>query len=71
MTFEIFIDSNIILDVLSESEPFYDSAAVLFSLIEEGQIIGYTSRIIFCTKMINADSSIIAARPLDCVVRCA
>jgi len=47
MTFKIFIDSDIILDVLSKREPFYDSAAILFSLIERGQIIGFTSPIIF------------------------
>ena len=47
MTFKIFIDSDIILDVLSKREPFYDSAAILFSLIEKGQVKGYTSPIIF------------------------
>jgi predicted nucleic acid-binding protein len=47
MTFKIFIDSDIILDVLSKREPFYNSAAILFSLIEKRQIKGYTSPIIF------------------------
>lgn len=46
MTFKIFIDSDIILDILSKRESFYDSAAILFSLIEKGPIEGYTSPII-------------------------
>jgi hypothetical protein len=40
MTFNIFIDSDIILDVLTKREPFCDPAAQLFSLIEKGKIIG-------------------------------
>lgn len=47
MTFKIFVDSDIILDVLSYREPFYDSAAILFSLIEKGTLAGYTSPIVF------------------------
>ncbi|RPH99997.1 MAG: PIN domain-containing protein [Calditrichaeota bacterium] len=47
MTFKIFIDSDIILDVLSKREPFYDSAAALFALIEKGKLKGYTSPIVF------------------------
>jgi len=47
MTFKIFVDSDIILDVLSNREPFYDSAAILFSLIEKGTLEGYTSPIVF------------------------
>lgn len=47
MILKIFIDSDVILDVLSEREPFYDSAAALFSLIEKGQVIGFTSPIVF------------------------
>lgn len=47
MIVKVFIDSDIILDVLSRREPFYDSAAILFSLIEKGKIKGYTSPIVF------------------------
>ena len=47
MTFKIFVDSDIILDVLSCREPFYDSAVILFSLIEKGKLEGYTSPIVF------------------------
>jgi predicted nucleic acid-binding protein len=64
MTFKIFIDSDIILDVLSKREPFYNSAAILFSLIEKGKIKGYTSPIIFSNvhyvlrKRISKDNTI-------------
>ncbi|HNS72467.1 MAG TPA: PIN domain-containing protein [bacterium] len=47
MTFKVFVDSDIILDVLSCREPFYDSAVILFSLIEKGKLEGYTSTIVF------------------------
>jgi predicted nucleic acid-binding protein len=47
MTFKVFIDSDIILDVLAKREPFYDSAALLFSSIEKGKISGYTFPIVF------------------------
>lgn len=43
----VFIDSDIILDVLSEREPFYISAAKLFTLIDKKKIIAYTSPIVF------------------------
>lgn len=47
MKFKIFIDSDIIIDVLARREPFYDPAAILFSLIEKGKIAGFTSPIVF------------------------
>ena len=47
MTFKVFIDSDIILDVLAKREPFDKPAALLLSLIEIGKIDGYTSPIVF------------------------
>ncbi|MBN1542706.1 PIN domain-containing protein [candidate division KSB1 bacterium] len=47
MTYKVFIDSDIILDVLAKREPFYEPAARLFSLIEKGKIDGYTSPLVF------------------------
>ncbi len=47
MIFKVFIDSDIILDVLAKREPFYKPAALLFSLVEKGKIDGYTSPIVF------------------------
>jgi predicted nucleic acid-binding protein len=43
----LFIDSDIILDVLSLREPFYQSAAALFSLVENEKLEGFTSAIVF------------------------
>ncbi len=43
----IFIDADIILDLLTQREPFYPFAAELFSLIEIGKIEAYSSPIIF------------------------
>ena len=47
MMHRIFIDSDIILDVLAQREPFYVSAAKLFTLIDKKEIIGYSSPIVF------------------------
>lgn len=43
---EIFIDSDIILDLLAKREPFYPHAAELFSLVETGEIKAHVSPII-------------------------
>ncbi len=34
----IFIDTNIVIDLLSEREPFYNSAAQVFSLGDKGKL---------------------------------
>jgi predicted nucleic acid-binding protein len=43
---KIFIDSDIILDLIQERE-FYPDALALFTLIEENKIRGYVSPLIF------------------------
>jgi predicted nucleic acid-binding protein len=43
----IFIDSDIILDVLAQREKFYPHAAKLFTLLDKRQIAGFTSPIVF------------------------
>lgn len=35
----IFIDTNIVLDLLAQRDPFYESASKLFSLADKNQII--------------------------------
>jgi predicted nucleic acid-binding protein len=47
MKHKVFIDSDIILDVLAMREPFYNSAARLFTLIEKRKVEGFTSPIVF------------------------
>lgn len=44
---KIFIDSDIILDVLAKRNPFYLHAAGLFTLIEQNKISAYTSPLVF------------------------
>ncbi|RJP67076.1 MAG: PIN domain-containing protein [Ignavibacteriales bacterium] len=44
---KLFIDSDIILDLLAEREPHYVHAARLFTLIDQNKVIAYTSPLIF------------------------
>lgn len=44
---KIFVDSDIILDLLEKRQPFYRHAAELFSLIEKRRIKAHVSPIIF------------------------
>jgi predicted nucleic acid-binding protein len=44
---KIFVDSDIVLDLLCGREPFYEPAASLFDLGEAGTIQLYTSSLVF------------------------
>lgn len=44
---KLFVDSDIILDLLAEREPHYIHAARLFTLINQNKIIAYTFPLIF------------------------
>ncbi len=44
---KLFIDSDIILDLLAKREPHYNYAAKLFSMIDDGKVKGFTSPIVF------------------------
>ena len=44
---KVFIDSDIIIDVLAKRKPFYTSAAKLFTLIDQNRIYGFTSPIVY------------------------
>ncbi|MBK7381112.1 MAG: PIN domain-containing protein [Ignavibacteriales bacterium] len=44
---KVFVDSDIILDLLAKREPNYIFAAKLFTLIDQQKIIGFTSPIVF------------------------
>ena len=43
----IFVDSDIILDLLSGRQPYYDAAAELFSLADEGAVKLFVSSLSF------------------------
>ncbi|MFH2030230.1 MAG: PIN domain-containing protein [Bacteroidota bacterium] len=44
---KLFVDSDIILDLLAKREPHYLHAAKLFTLIDQQEIIAFTSPLIF------------------------
>jgi predicted nucleic acid-binding protein len=44
---KVFIDTNVALDLLLVREPYYQTAAVLFTLIENGAVEGYLSSLSF------------------------
>jgi predicted nucleic acid-binding protein len=44
---KLFVDSDIILDLLAQREPHYIHAARLFTLINQNKISAYTSPLIF------------------------
>ena len=46
MKFKIFIDCNIIIDLLGKREPHYIFAAKLFSLVDDQIISGFTSPLV-------------------------
>ncbi len=46
---DIFLDTNIAIDLLSEREPFYTSAAILFTLGDRKQVKLYISSLSFST----------------------
>ena len=39
----LLVDTNIILDLLAKREPFYQDAAILFSLADKGEVKLFTS----------------------------
>ena len=43
----VFVDSDIILDVLAKRDKFYHHAAKLFTLLDKGELTGFTSPIVF------------------------
>ena len=60
----ILFDTNVILDVLLDREPFSTTAAKLFSRVETGEITGFVCATTITTlhyltsKMISADSAL-------------
>ncbi|MBZ9731017.1 PIN domain-containing protein [Salegentibacter sp. JZCK2] len=49
MSRRVFIDTNIVLDLLGERDPFYQSAAQLATLADKGNILLIVSPISFAT----------------------
>ncbi len=70
----IFIDTDIILDLFLERKPYCHSAAELFTKLENRQINGYVSSLIFSNlfyilrKEKSAKEAIIILKKLKCLV---
>ncbi|WP_291861744.1 PIN domain-containing protein [Marinilabilia sp.] len=72
---KLFVDTNIIIDLLSQREPFYKEAAVLFSLADKKKIqitissltIANTSYILL--RQMNAEKAKTVLRKLKLFVR--
>ncbi|SLM09719.1 conserved hypothetical protein [uncultured spirochete] len=47
MNKKVFIDSDVILDLLSKRQPFYPAAAEIFTFGDYGQLDLYTSSLVF------------------------
>jgi len=47
MNQKLFIDTDIILDILAKREPFYIPATQLFALIEEKKVDAFTTPVVF------------------------
>lgn len=43
----VFIDTNVLLDVLAKREPFYEDSAAVWTLAEHGKITGLVSALSF------------------------
>jgi predicted nucleic acid-binding protein len=43
----IFVDTNVLMDVLTKREPHYQASAVIWTLCEEGRVAGHISVISF------------------------
>ena len=43
----VFIDTNVLLDVLAKREPFYRDSAAVWTLAEQGKVHGFVSALSF------------------------
>lgn len=54
----IFLDTNVLVDVIADRKPFYDESAKVWTLAETGQVTGFVSTLSF------ANISYLASRAL-------
>ncbi len=47
MKTKIFIDTDVILDLLAKRDPFFLASSQLFTLIDKGKVQAYTSPVVF------------------------
>ncbi len=46
MSKSVFVDTDVILDLLLDRKPFFDHSVTVFSLIETGKLKGYVSALV-------------------------
>ena len=72
---KIFVDSDVILDLLAKRDPFYPYAAELFSLVDKGKIRAHVSAIIITNlhyvlrKMTDKEQAIKSLQKLKLLVK--
>jgi len=49
MKLKLFLDTNVIIDVIARREPFFEDSCEVLSLCETGKADGFASAITFCT----------------------
>jgi predicted nucleic acid-binding protein len=75
MTARVFLDTDVILDLLLRREPFFAAAADLFLAVQDGRIEGCVSPLIFSNlfyilrQQMPATESLAALRKLKLLVR--
>ena len=71
----VFVDSDVVLDLLLAREPFFDAAAEFFGRIESRKLEGYVSPLVFSNlfyilrKHLSGPAAIVALRKLRLLVR--
>ena len=71
---KLFVDSDIILDLLAQREPHYIHSARLFTLIDQKIVIAYTSPLIFANlhyllkKLTSNTSALKSLRKLKTII---
>ena len=65
MTRPVFIDTDVVLDLLARREPFYPAAARLFSLVERGELTACVSALTFANLFYLLRKELGAARAVE------
>ncbi len=77
MNKNIFVDCDVILDLLSRRHPFYDAAASIFSLADQGALTLYSTPLAFANifyilrKSLGNDTALLLLRKLRILVKIA
>lgn len=71
----VFLDTDVIIDVLAERHPFYGAAATVMTLVEEQEVAGYTSSLVFANlyyilrRLRDRETALTSLKKLHAIVR--